>query len=281
MDYHVQSDTITIHHITNFDLQQTLNCGQCFRWKEEDGGFTGVVKDKVVTAYFKNRQLTLKNCSEEDFLSLWQNYFDLHRDYGKIRKDLSGLNPILKKAAGYAPGIRILNQDPWEALCTFILSQNNNIPRIQGIVQRLCEAFGSPITGNHFTFPGAETLAPLSVEDLAPIRSGFRAKYVLDAAQKVANKEVELSALRSAPLPQAKETLMQIKGVGPKVADCALLYGLHRLECFPMDVWMTRAMATLFPGVEASSFGDYAGIAQQYIFHYSRMNPQLFEQACG
>lgn len=254
----------------NFDLEATFECGQCFRWKkQEDGSYTGTAFGKVLNISDENKNDAVKN-------ELWGRYFDIALDYDKIRNDLSKEDEVLAEAAKFAPGMRILNQEPWEALCSFIISQNNNIKRIGGIVERLCQMFGENIEKEYFTFPTAEKLAKLKVEDLADIRSGFRAKYIIDAAQKVAQGKIQFENLKKMPLAEARENLMIIKGVGPKVADCALLYGLHRLDAFPMDVWMKRAMATLFPGKKPESFGRYAGIAQQYIFHYSRNNPQLF-----
>lgn len=253
----------------SFDLAATLTCGQCFRWRENgDGSFSGVAA---------GRALTVRPDDPGEALAdpFWRDYFDLSLDYGAIRDELAALSPALAEAAGYAPGIRVLRQEPWEALCSFILSQNNNIPRIMGIVDRLCASFGDPLPGGGFSFPGPERLAALSPEELAPLRCGFRARYVADAARKVAGG-LDLEALREAPLPEAREALQTIDGVGPKVAECALLYGLHRLDAFPLDVWMRRAMQTLFPGLSPQDFGPYAGIAQQYIFHYSRRHPELF-----
>lgn len=256
----------------SFDLEQTLDCGQCFRWeRQKDGSYTGVAFGRILNISEENREQALRD-------PLWRNYFDLPLDYGKIREDLAAGDAALARAAKFAPGMRILNQEPWEALCSFIFSQNNNIPRIKGIVARFCTGFGERIGEGVFAFPKAEKIARLREEELAEIRCGFRAKYILSAARKVAQGEVDLEALKTAPLPEARERLMTIHGVGPKVADCTLLYGLHRLEAFPMDVWMKRAMRVLFPGREPESFGRYAGIAQQYIFHYSRSNPALFEK---
>lgn len=252
-----------------FDLAATLTCGQCFRWRENpDGSFTGTAAGRTLT-------VRPDDAGEAFSDPFWRGYFDLDLDYGAIRDGLSSLSPALAEAASYAPGIRILRQEPWEALCSFILSQNNNIPRIMGIVDRLCASFGDPLADGGFSFPGPERLAALSPEDLAPLRCGFRARYVIDAARKVAGG-LDLEALRTAPLPEAREALQSIHGVGPKVAECALLYGLHRLDAFPLDVWMRRAMASLFPGCAPETFGPYAGIAQQYIFHYSRRHPELF-----
>ena len=197
---------------------------------------------------------------------------------GGFRETLSALHPVLKEACSYAPGIRILRQEPWEALCSFIISQNNNIPRIKGIIERLCGLSGQPIlcgAETVYAFPTAEQLAACTPEDLVPVRAGFRAKYLLDAARRVSTGQLDLNALYTASLEDARSALMTIHGVGPKVADCVLLYGLHHTCCFPMDVWMKRAVQ-LLPGISPESLGCTAGIAQQYLFHYARMHPELF-----
>ena len=269
--------SLTISNVTDLDLAQTLDCGQSFRWTQQpDGSFSGVAFGRNVNVSLNGGDLIIHNASKEDE-ALWREYFDLDLDYGAVRRQISELHPVLKEASRYAPGIRILRQEPYEALCTFIISQNNNIKRIKGIVCRLCEHFGEPIDGG-FAFPTAEKMASLTPEDLAPLRAGFRARYLVDAAQKVASGEVVLENCRSLPYEDAQKELMKITGVGVKVADCTLLFGLHRIEAFPVDVWMKRALEVLFPGMSPSDFGEYAGIAQQYIFHYSRMHPELFAE---
>ena len=272
----IKTDTgVRISGVNDLDLAQTLDCGQSFRWIESTEGFRGIAFGHEVTMRMEGDTLFIDNSTTEDFESIWKSYLDLELDYGRIREAICSIHPVLKEAGEYAPGIRILRQDPWEALCTFIISQNNNIKRIKGIVARLCEAFGDKI-GSGYSFPAAERLSGLSIQDLEPLRAGFRSKYIIDAAQKVARGEVNLDVCRELPYEEARAELMKIKGVGVKVADCALLYGLHRIEAFPVDVWMKRALETLFPKMTADDFGDYAGIAQQYIFHYSRMHPELF-----
>ena len=268
---------IKISGVKDLDLGETLDCGQSFRWKRNDNGsFSGVAFNRAVTMDLIGTDLYIDNAPMEDY-DLWYNYLDLQLDYGKIRDSISNIHPVLKEASAYAPGIRILRQDPWEALCTFIISQNNNIKRIKGIVERLCENFGEKLFQGEYTFPTAEKLSKLSVDDLAPIRAGFRNKYIIDGAQKVNSGEVNLNICYDLPYDEAQQELMKIKGVGTKVADCTLLFGFHRIEAFPLDVWMKRAMEKLFPTMSPKDFGEYAGIAQQYIFHYSRMNPEIFE----
>lgn len=271
-------NNIVISSIDSFNLQQTLDCGQCFRWEQiEPDKYHGVAYGKSLTIGQQDDTIVLYDCSKSDFEGIWFNYFDLGTDYGKIRKELSELHPILKDAQQYAPGIRILKQEPWEALCSFIISQNNNIPRIKGIITRLCKNFGNSIGNGDYTFPTAEVLSKYTVDDLAVLRSGFRAKYIIDASLKVTNGEIDLENICTLSTEQARDELIKIKGVGPKVADCTMLYGMGKTDCFPLDVWMKRAMRVLFPNLTPQSFGKNAGVAQQYIFHYSRMNPQLFE----
>ena len=278
MKYNLCGDNrIEVVFEEDFNLRDTLLCGQCFRFFEtEENEFRGVACGKELKVKQEGNKIIFFT-SEEDFLSCWYNYFDLELDYGKIKEELSSMHPVLKEAAKFAPGIRILRQEPFEALISFIISQNNNIKRISGIVDKLCMSFGEEIGDGVYAFPTAKALAKLSAEDLAPLRAGFRARYIIDAARKVNSAEVDLNALNNLDYENAKKELMKIVGVGEKVADCVLLYGWHRLEGFPMDVWMKRAMKELFDGKDGREFGEYAGIAQQYIFHYSRMNSQLFE----
>lgn len=264
------------------DLAQTLDCGQAFRWRPvllPDGkeAWRGMAFGHTLTVWQEENAFCF-DCTKEEFKTIWYSYFDFDTDYATLREHLSALHPVLRDACSYAPGIRILRQEPWEALCAFIISQNNNVARIKGIVERLCTLSGqSIICGGDalYTFPTPEQLATCTLEDLIPLRAGFRAKYLLDAARRVSSGELDLDALRTAPINEAKEKLMTIHGVGPKVADCALLYGLHRTCCFPMDVWMKRAVQ-LMPELSPDDLGDSAGIAQQYIFHYARMHPELF-----
>ena len=167
-------------------------------------------------------------------------------------------------------GIRILKQEPWEALCSFIISQNNNIPRIMGIIDRLCSTYGDKNEKGEYTFPSYEKLINLTVEDLAPLRAGFRSKYILDAAQKLYNKEIDLQKIYSASMDEARNELMKIKGVGPKVAECTLLYGFGKKEAFPVDVWVKRIVSELYPEGLPECIKGNEGIAQQYLFHWRR-----------
>lgn len=259
---------IIIKNAENFSLSQTLDCGQAFRWKVTDGVWSGMAGGKYIEIYERDGDIIVERSNREDFENFWADYFDLNRDYAAIIKEFSS-DVTLKKAAEYAKGIRILKQEPWEALCSFIISQNNNIPRIKGIIERLCENFGEKHE-NVYSFPSADDLAPLMPEDLAVIRSGFRAKYIIDAARRVSSGETDLNSLKNLSYEDAKTELMKIKGVGPKVADCALLYGCGHIEAFPKDVWIKRALEEFFEGQIPECAKHNAGIAQQYIFYYIR-----------
>jgi len=259
-----------ISGISDFDLPHTLDCGQAFRWEQkENGNWHGVAFNRYLEiSKQEDGTIILHNTTPEEFDLVWRDYFDLERDYNAIINAISG-NEILSTAAKFGSGIRVLNQEPWETLCSFIISQNNNIKRIKGIISRLCENFGEEKSG-YYTFPSAEKIASLSLEDLSVLRSGFRAKYILDAATKVASGEIDLSNLKNLTVDVARGELMKIKGVGPKVADCALLFSHKHIEAFPKDVWIKRAMEQLFGGELPKEAVPFAGIVQQYIFFYAR-----------
>ncbi len=266
-----KENKVILRECDEFNLERTFECGQCFRWgKTADGGYKGVAFSKELCLYEHGGDIIINGAGKADFEHIWQDYFDLSLDYTAVKKELSSIHPVLDKASAFSGGIRILHQEPWEALCSFIISQNNNIPRIKKIINALCKNFGDKLPSGAYSFPSAKRLAELSMDDLAVIRAGFRAKYIIDAAQKVSSGEIDLISLSSLPVPELRQVLMKIKGVGPKVADCTMLYGMHRLECFPLDVWMKRAMEHYFQGMTPEDFGRYAGIAQQYIFHYCR-----------
>lgn len=246
-------------------LKDTLSCGQCFRFSNTENVWTVIagVDENVRTLSLSQEEI----CKiEQD--SFWSDYFDLQTDYESLKQQFSKKDDVLKAACEFAPGIRILNQDKWEAFCSFVISQNNNIKRIMGIVQRMSEQFGKQNSRGVYGFPSSRTIAGLSEEQLRQIGLGFRASYVLNTARAV--EDGLLESLELLDVTDARNELMKIKGVGPKVADCALLFGCHRLECFPMDVWMKRVMADYFPGKDGKYFGPYAGVAQQYLFHWIR-----------
>lgn len=248
----------------------TLDCGQAFRWKEtDDGSWHGVAYGKPLTVKKKGDE-TLFCCSGSgDFESIWKPYFDMNRDYVAICRRFSA-DAILSKAVDMYRGIVILRQEPWEALCSFIISQNNNIPRIKGIIERLCSEFGEDLGGGDFTFPGPEKVLEAGLDGLAPLRAGFRAKYIIDAAQKVMDGTVNFNYIETASLDEAAQELKKIKGVGDKVAACTLLYGFGKVDALPIDVWVRRILEETYPNGLPVCTEGVRGIAQQYLFHWRR-----------
>lgn len=260
MDYFIKADCLR--------LSQTLFCGQCFRFKEiGEGLFHGVAGNRAVTLRQENDGITLLDADEND-VAYWENYFCTDMDYGTI---LSGFGEDKTLAAACEnPGIRVLRQEPFETLISFIISQNNNIKRITGIVERLCESFGEPLANGGFAFPTAQRLAALTSEELAPLRAGFRARYIIDGAQKVASGQVDLEEICRLPADEGRAKLTQIVGVGNKVADCVLLFGCGKWEVIPKDVWIKRIITAYYPDGFPACMEKYGGIAQQYLFDYAR-----------
>ena len=257
-----------IIHNANFDIRRTFLCGQCFRWKEgADGTFSGIAGGKILTLSQNGDTVTLHGAEERD-IPFWEDYFDLTTDYAACIRTLSG-DEMLKKACAASSGIRILRQEPFETLISFIISQNNNIPRIAGIIGRLCESFGADI-GGVYAFPTVEQMTGLTPEDLAPLRAGFRARYIVDAVEKVRTGEVDFDEIDRLPLAEAREKLKLITGVGDKVADCVLLFAFRKTDAFPKDVWVKRIMAQYYPDGLPECTKGIEGIAQQYLFDYIR-----------
>ncbi|MBQ5312169.1 MAG: DNA-3-methyladenine glycosylase 2 family protein, partial [Oscillospiraceae bacterium] len=260
MDYEVKGCDVILHQ-TELDLEHTLDCGQAFRWTKTGNAYSGYFKKLPLTVSQKGDVFTFHNVTEDEFLGVWADYFDLQTDYGEIIRRLSE-DEHLAKACAYAPGIRLLRQDAEECLISFIISQNNNIPRIKGIISRLAGIYGG--------FPTAEELYDADEEKLSPLRAGFRTKYLLDCIEKLRSGETDIEKIRTLPLDAAAKELMKIKGVGIKVAMCTLLFGFHRTESYPVDVWIKRVNERFYPnGLPACTKG-IEGIAQQYLFHAVR-----------
>ncbi len=268
---------IKLYNIDHFDLEQTFLCGQAFRWeKTESGVFYGIASNNVAKVYHHNENTIYIESNNPD-LVYWSNYLNFSCDYNMVEKTLSN-DRILLPCIDAGRGIRILRQDLWETIISFIISANNNIPRIKKIINKMCELFGEKIEFDGKTFygfPTAEVLSQLQLCDLAPIRAGFRDKYILDAAQKVVSGEVNLNEAIKLNNQSAKTELMKIKGIGTKVADCVLLFSLGRHDVFPLDVWTKRIINQVY-GIDEKSvpqfvhehFGKNAGIAQQYLYYY-------------
>lgn len=261
-----------VSNVGTVNLPITLDCGQAFRWQKiTNNSFEGVAFG-VYTKITQIDENTLRfdNITDEIFSDIFYDYFDFSRDYDSILSTLSN-DKMLKSTIEEYGTIRILRQEPWEALCSFIISACNNIPRIKGIIERLCNLFGERAYEGFYTFPHAERLAKLTNEDLAPLRAGFRVPYILSAAKMVANGEIDLDKLKSTSLEEAEKSLMQINGVGKKVADCTALFGLGHIEAFPVDRHIKRICDSCYPLGLPKFFHPYEGIAQQYMFHYQRM----------
>jgi len=277
--------TVVIKGLENFDLTHTFMCGQCFRWYEnDDKTYSGIAYGKAVRMSFENDTLTIYNTSYEDVINIWIDYLDLKRDYSYI-KSLYSNDKYVSKAMDFGYGIHILNQDIFECLISFIISTQNQIPRIKKIVAMLSQMYGKEIVLDGkklYSFPTLDELKKVSIEDLEPLKAGYRAKYIIDAIEKISSGEVNLKTLHTLNYCDAKKELMKICGVGPKVADCVLLFSLRKTEAFPIDVWVQRTMRSLYLKENATNkeiqskakelFGDYAGFAQQYLFYYAREN---------
>lgn len=273
---------------TDIDVKKTFDCGQSFRFEPventpHESEYSGVAFGRFVSFASDGDVLYIYNSTEKELFDIWCGYLGLLDGYGAIAEDILSRSDsgALKNAVGFGRGIHILRQDSWEALCSFIISQNNNIPRIKKIVSALCERIGDPIDAKNmmghgaseieYAFPDAPAVEAFGTDGLFSLKTGFRAKYIYDAASKVANGTLVLSDVEGMPLSEAADALCTVKGVGPKVAACSLLFGFGRHDAFPIDVWIKRAIEKYFPGeFDAARLGPYAGIAQQYLFYYER-----------
>lgn len=287
----MKQQTYTLKTPECFNLKDIFTCGQCFRWNQNgDNSYTGIVKENVINIKQDEKNITIKSIGNDNIQELTTQYFDLNRDYKTIQNQLSQIDENMRISIQYGHGIRLLNQDLWETLISFIISANNNIPRIQKIIQRLSEAYGKPIEfegKTYYTFPTPEELKNVTIETYRSLGLGFRDKRIYETTQKILSKEVDLHDLEQNPnTHEVRETLLTLPGVGPKVADCILLFStLKRLEVFPIDVWVNRVMNELYihgdeskiskkqiEAIAQQKFGNLAGIAQQYLFYWRREN---------
>lgn len=272
----INDDGIRVFDISSFSLRQTFECGQCFRWKlNSSGNWCGVVKN----IYRELRQeidgFTIIGADEKEFYDIWYDYFDLNNDYDEIKRILSG-NSILKDAISFSPGIRVLHQDTWEAFISFIISQNNNITRIKGIIDKLCYKYGKEIKNGFYSFPDIESIANAKIEDLYAIGCGYRSEYIYYASKDVLNGNINLDEIKKLSSEEARKILLGIYGIGPKVADCILLYGMGKLDRCPADIWMKRVLAK-FNGELPECANGNIGIAQQFLFNYARNFQNIFK----
>jgi N-glycosylase/DNA lyase len=283
-----ENNRVIIDGVKDFNPDHTFDNGQCFRWnREADGSYTGVAFGRIVNIGYQGETLTIDNALPGDFEAVWKDYLDLDRDYGAIKRMFSEKDPVMREAAAYGSGMRILRQDKWETLVSFILSQNNNIARIKKCVEALCAAHGKPVGTYrdrlYYAFPSPGELAGLAPGELDVCRLGYRSKYIAETAKQIAaDGGNTLYGLDRAPAGEAYEYLLSLSGVGPKVANCIMLFSMGKYESFPLDVWIKRVMHQIYHIEEgnvkqmkeyaASHFGEYGGIAQQYLFYYARNN---------
>ena len=295
---------VIVQGVRDFDPVHIFECGQCFRWQRQpNGSYTGVVRGKVANVTYtpdatythgslytpdtpaisdSSATLVLENVTIEDFLQFWFDYFDLGTDYSLIKKAVS-IDPIMKRAVEFGSGIRILRQEPWEVLISFILSANNRIPRIKKIIDDISRLFGAQIEydgAKYYTFPNPPELAACTLEQIQECRAGYRCSYIHETSRAVLVGGFDPQRLAVMETNEARETLLKLMGVGNKVADCILLYSGIKRDVFPTDVWVRRVMEELYFKREASfkeiqqfaaeQFGVNAGVAQQYLFYYAR-----------
>ena len=280
----------TLKNPKSFELKDIFDCGQCFRWNtEEDGSYTGVFGKNILNVKRDGKDINFKGICDGNIEDIIYDYFDLNRDYERIKETLSEIDENMKKSVLYGKGIRILNQDLWETIISFIISANNNIPRIKGIIERLSKKYGSKISFNgkeYYTFPTPEQLRDVTVEDYRKLGLGFRDIRLYETTQMILNKDIDLEKLKNnSNTIEVREELLKLSGVGPKVADCILLFStLKRFEVFPIDVWVRRVMNDLYikqedetkvskkqiEKIAEEKFGNLAGLAQQYLFYWRR-----------
>ncbi len=273
--------------IDNFEPKDIFECGQCFRWnKEPNGSYTGIIHKTVLNVEKQGEKIIFSGNFNDK--SIIEEYFDLNRDYKTIIEKLEKVDDNLRTSISYGKGIRILNQDLWETIISFIISANNNIPRIKGIIERISREYGKKIEydGKEFySFPTPEELSKAEVSDLRKLGLGFRDERVYDTTRAVLERKVDLKELYNIPTNEAREKLLELSGVGPKVADCILLFSdLKRFDVFPIDVWVRRVMNELYihnpdenkvnkkdiQKIADEKFGALQGIAQQYLFYWKR-----------
>ena len=280
-----KNNSVIVEGLTDFDAKHIFECGQCFRWKlQEDGSYTGVVKGKILNVKSEEGKAIFNNTNLEDFNNIWYDYFDLGTDYTEIKKTLKNMDEYLDKASDFGWGIRILRQDGWEMLVSFIISSNNRIPMIQRAIENLSEKFGKYIGEyegqKYYAFPTPEELNKATKEEIRACSTGFRDKYIKSTAESVFLNEDNVSGYFELDTENCRKELLKFNGVGPKVCDCIALFGMQKYDTFPVDVWVKRVMQEFYleedlslPKIRAYSmdkFGSLAGFAQQYLFYYAR-----------
>ena len=281
----VFNEGIILKSVRNFELPHIFDCGQCFRWRRlENGNYVGIAFDKVIEIEKKDDDVLIYNTNEEDFNNIWIDYFDLKTNYLAIKETLSE-DPLLKEAIEFGKGIRILAQEPFEIIISFIISSNNRIPMIKKVIANICRNWGKPIFykgETYYSFPDVYTLSMLEVEDFQKCSAGFRSKYIKDTADKICSCVCDVDGIKCKNDDASHIELQKLSGIGPKVADCIMLFSMGKYSAFPVDVWVKRAMQYFYLAPDVSlpkirqfardKFGELSGYAQQYLFYYAREN---------
>lgn len=290
----MKEETYVLKNVKSFEPKHIFECGQCFRWNlEQDGSYTGIIGENVLNVKKENDDIIIKGMCKDNIKDVTKKYFDLDTNYEQIKNELSSIDNNLKTSIEYGKGIRILYQDVWEALISFIISANNNIPRIKGIIERISKKYGKEIIWNnksYYTFPTPEELSKATVKDLRELGLGFRDTRVFQTTLMVKNNNINIYELeKMQDVEKIREELLKFPGVGPKVADCIMLFSMKKYEVFPIDVWVKRVMTELYFNEEIETketkikpdnkkilqfaqkkFGKQAGLAQQYLFYWRR-----------
>lgn len=285
MNVYEKDNSVILEDVEDFDPKHIFECGQCFRWKKgKDDSYTGVAYGKILNVKREENKIYLNNTNLEDFNSIWFNYFDLGRNYAEIKNKLKSMDEYLLKATQFGWGIRILRQDAWEMLISFIISSNNRIPMIQKAINNLSREFGNYIGDyngqKYYSFPTPEQLNKASQEDIRACQTGFRDKYIKSTTDRVVETKDDVYEYMNLDTDKCIKELTKFNGVGPKVADCIALFGMRKYDTFPVDVWVKRVMQEFYVDEDMSlpkiriyavdKFGDLAGFAQQYLFYYAR-----------
>lgn len=294
-----KENSIVLENVKDFNIKQILECGQCFRWERiTDTNYIVVAYRRVIEIIQEGSTLTILNTNINDFNEIWKDYFDLNVNYEEVKIELSK-DELLKKSVEFGYGIRILNQDPFEILISFIISARNSIPSIMKTIKKISERWGDKIEykGNtYYAFPTPNQLKDVSLEEIKETGASFRSKYIVDTISKVnavieakSNgtldeelKQFDLDYIKSLPVDECHKALQNFMGVGAKVADCIMLFSMGKHSAFPVDVWIKRAMIHFYLAPDVSlnkirvfgreKFGELAGLAQQYLFYYAREN---------
>lgn len=285
MNIYEKDNMVILEGVSDFDPKHIFECGQCFRWhKQEDESYTGVAKGRVINVSRQDDIVRIKNTNLEEFNTIWYDYFDFGTNYTDIKNNLKSMDEYLDKATDFGWGIRILQQDGWEMLISFIISSNNRIPMIQRAIENLSRNFGKYIGKyegkDYYAFPTPEELNKATIEEIRACQTGFRDKYIKSTTESVINNNEDVLSYRNLETEECLKELLKFNGVGPKVGDCIALFGMQKYDTFPVDVWVKRVMQEFYVEDDMSlpkirkfaidKFGDLSGFAQQYLFYYAR-----------